>query len=198
MEITKTTCFFCYLFGCLLIFVGIFLNFYSAFMIQPGSGTIIDWNWFLISISMIIAGTIVLIIAIKMKRSRLLVLSILLVLLSILFYNAYYVINLDDGYKPASIYLEIDSFNDTENMIKWIVTYTYGEINSDDFESRLVKINSSYNPVEANIIYHDNDNSDSITEGDIFEVYAPEDEFYNFYIINTSTDTLLFSSRNEY
>jgi len=84
-------------------------------------------------------------------------------------------------------------------MIRWIVTQTAGDTISRD-DCGLVLINSSngVNVIEPNIAYQDKDNSNSITVGDIFEVYAPDDGFYTFSIIDESIDSLTCSYNKKY
>ena len=197
MSTLKNNNIFLIFLGFFLILIGAFFAYTSTFWYMPGSGRTVHLTELLIGIITIIIGLTIMIFTIKGNKQRIPLLLIIFILIASLFYNVYYVINLDDGYKPSPYFIcEINSFNDSENMIKWTVIETFGTIKIQDIDMRLRNsINESI--TEKSIInYVDNDSSNSITKKDIIEVYAPDDGKYIFEIINT--DNIVFLSDDNY
>jgi hypothetical protein len=133
------------------------------------------------------------------KRNKTIIIFIISMIIIILVATLY--VSKPQYYSPVSpiVNCEIVFHNDTSNMIRWIVTQTGGDtINQNDL--RLVLENSSNGNlvIEPNIIYHDKDNSDSITVGDIFEVYAPDNGYYAFGIIDNRVSSLACSYNEKY
>ena len=192
--------------GFLLVVVGIFLSILGIGR-MGGYGGELFIGLILLPTGIIMIICFAILFALKannIKRNIAVILSFVLALIVIssIFMFSYFVI-FDYRWIPPehtpTIFCSIDSHNETENRINWIVTdIDYNsEIFEYELEFRLLNSSYSYDPESLNVIFQDNDNSISVT-GDIFEAYAPKDGNYTFHIIYEPMGSLAFSDIDKY
>jgi hypothetical protein len=198
MKVSKKINYICIFFGLIIICIGIFLI-WTSFLIG-------GFNWEFIPAVILTSSGFAILLCVTffniMKTKNAKIICTISTIIIFLFSFVFLYINLSGSpyYTSQSpiVNCEIVFYNDTANMIKWIVTQTYGIIKIENLGYRLISGTSGYNEIEANIIYYDSDDSSSLTKGDIFEVYAPYDGIYNFEIIDWSMNLLVCSYKNSY
>ena len=199
MRVSNKINYICIFFGLIIIFIGIFLI-WASFLIGGG----VSWEFIpgmiLTSLGFAILLCVTFFNIMKTKNATIISISSTIIIFLFSFVILYISLSGSPYYHLDSTFVqcETQSYNDSANMIRWVVNDTYGIIKKESLDFRLINSTNGDEIIEANISYFDIDESNTVTKGDIFEVYAPSNGIYSFQIIDYSTSSLLCEYSKSY